>query len=57
MKLVYVTESFRGKSKKTGEEQDYFVIKIGLSDNGVIVAKSQPIIWLTKEQFDKYNNI
>lgn len=54
MKLIYIKESFEGVSKKTQIKQTYYVIKLALEDNGVIIAKSQPLLWLTKEQFDKY---
>lgn len=52
MKYVYIKESFEGVSKKTQIKQTYYVIKLALCDNDVIIAKSQPILWLTKEQFD-----
>lgn len=55
MKLVYIKDSFEGVSKKTQIKQTYYVIRAALIENDVIVAKSQPILWLTKEQFDKYN--
>lgn len=50
MKLVYIKEILHSNKKN----QDYYVLKLALEENGVIIAKSQPVIWLTKEQFDKY---
>ncbi len=53
MKLVYIKEILHSNKKNL----DYYVVRIALSENGVIIAKSSPILWLTKEQFDKYQNI
>lgn len=53
MKLVYIKEILHSNKKN----QDYYVVRIALSENGVIIAKSSPVLWLTKEQFDKYQNI
>ena len=54
MKLTYIYDSFTGKSKKTGDIQTYYVVRLALvnSDNSVL-RKSEPLIWLTKEQFDE----
>lgn len=53
MKLVYIKEILHSKKNNL----DYYIVRIALSENGVIIAKSNPILWLTKEQFDKYQNI
>lgn len=51
VKLVYIKEILHSNKKDT----DFYIIRIALQENGVIVAKSHPILWLTREQFDKYN--
>lgn len=53
MKFVYIYETFKGVSKKTNLEQDYYVVKLALVDeNKKVLRTSQPLIWLTKEQYD-----
>ena len=53
MKFVYIYESFNGTSKKTGEKKTYYVVKLALTDDkNTILQKSQPIIWLTEEQYN-----
>lgn len=56
MSIVFVTEKFEGKSRKTGEMKTFYVIKLGLQKDGVILTKSQPVLWLTQEQYDEYNS-
>ncbi len=56
MSIVFIPETFIGTDKKTNEKREYFVIKIGLQKDGHIVRKSQPLLWLTKEQYEDYTS-
>lgn len=49
MKFIYIKES--GHSKKT--DKDYYTIRMALVDEkGIILCKSEPLFWITKEVFD-----
>lgn len=52
MLVTFVYDTFKGVSKKTNKEEDFFVVRLGLIENGNVIRKSQPLIWLTKEQYD-----
>lgn len=52
MKIVFVKETLHSNKKNT----DYYCVRYALLDaNKNIVAKSSPLIWLTKEQYDSLN--
>lgn len=54
MKLDFVLDTFRGVSKKTNETKDFYVVRFALLDNDKKpLKKSEPILWLTKEQFEQ----
>ena len=41
-------------STKKGE--DFYVVRLALIEDGVILRKSQPILWITKEQYEKLSS-
>lgn len=49
MKVSYVYEILHSNKKNT----DFYVVRLALFENGEVVRKSEPLIWLTKEQYDK----
>ena len=52
MKVTFVYDYFTGISKKTNKKEDYYVVRLAVVENGNIIRKSKPLIWLTKEQYD-----
>lgn len=36
------------------KNEDFYVIRVGLFDGETLVKKSEPILWLTKEMYDKF---
>jgi hypothetical protein len=53
VKLDFILDTFRGVSKKTKVEKDFYVVRFALLDNDKkTIKKSEPILWLTKEQYD-----
>lgn len=50
MKVVYIKEILHSDKKN----KDYYVIRYALYENDVLIAKSEPIFWLTKEQFENF---
>lgn len=50
MSIVFIPETFHSDKN----DKDYFVIRIGLQKDGIIIRKSSPILWLTKEQYEDY---
>lgn len=54
MKVDFILDTFHGKSKKTNEEKDFYVVRFALlDDNKKPLKKSEPLLWLTKEQFEQ----
>lgn len=49
MKITYVYEILHSNKKN----QDFYVVRLAVKENDDIIRKSEPLIWLTKEQFDK----
>lgn len=52
MIVTFIYDTFKGVSKKTQKEEDFYVVRLGLLENGNVIRKSQPLLWLTKEQYD-----
>ena len=50
----FMFDTFRGKVKKTGEEKDFYVVRLGLYKDGILVKKSEPLLWLSEEQYKDY---
>lgn len=53
MRVDLVYDTFTGISKKTNQKTDFYVVRLALLENDNIIRKSDPLIWLTKEQYDK----
>lgn len=49
MKINYTFEILHSNKKN----EDFYVVRLALTDNGEILRKSQPILWITKEQYEK----
>lgn len=49
MKIDFIYEVLHSNKKNT----DYFVCRLALFEDGKVVKKSNPILWLTKEQYDR----
>lgn len=48
MKVIFTYEILHSSKKN----QDFYVVRLALVDNkGEALRKSQPLIWLTKEQY------
>ena len=52
MKLNYSFEIIHSNKKN----EDFYVVRLALVENGVILNKSQPILWITKEQYEKLSS-
>lgn len=50
MSIVFVPEKFHSEK----QNKDFFVIRVALQKDGVILKKSGPILWLTEEQYEDY---
>ena len=50
MSIKFVPEIIHSKKKN----EDFYVIRVGLFDGDSLVKKSEPILWLTKEIYDKF---
>lgn len=48
MKIDFIYDTLHSSKKNA----DYYIIRLALFENGKVVKKSQPIIWITKEQYD-----
>lgn len=52
MKIVFIKETFHSDKK----QRDYYVVRYALvNDKKEIVAKSDPLLWLTKEAYESLN--
>lgn len=52
MELKYTFEVLHSNKK----EQDFYVVRLALIEKGEILRKSQPILWVTKEQYEKLSS-
>lgn len=52
MKINYTYEILHSSKKN----EDFYVVRLALVENGEILRKSQPILWITKEQFEKLSS-
>lgn len=52
MKISYTFEILHSNKKN----EDFYVVRLALTDNGEILRKSQPILWITKEQYEKLSS-
>lgn len=52
MKLNYTFEILHSNKKN----EDFYVVRLALVENGEILRKSQPILWITKEQYEKLSS-
>lgn len=48
MKVTFIYEILHSSKKN----EDFYVVRLALVDKGETIRKSQPLIWLTKEQYD-----
>lgn len=52
MKIHFIKEIIHSKKK----DKDFYVVRYALVDkNDNVVAKSDPLIWITKEIYDNLN--
>lgn len=52
MKIVFIKETFHSDKK----QRDYYVVRYALvNDKKEVVAKSDPLLWLTKEVYESLN--
>lgn len=49
MKVSFIYEILHSKKK----DKDFYVVRLAVSEGKEILSKSQPLIWLTKEQYDE----
>lgn len=52
MQLNYTFEVLHSSKKN----QDFYVVRLALIEKGEILRKSQPILWITKEQYEKLSS-
>lgn len=52
MELKYTFEVIHSSKK----DVDFFVVRLALMEKGEILRKSQPILWITKEQYEKLSS-
>ena len=52
MQLNYTFEILHSNKKN----EDYYVVRLALTEKGEILRKSQPILWITKEQYEKLSS-
>ena len=53
MKVSFIYDSFVGESKKTKEITTFYVVRLALQKDNETLRKSQPLLWLTKEQYEE----
>lgn len=54
MRISYTYEVLHSTKK----DQDFYVVRIALVDkDNTILRKSQPLLWITKEQFEKLSSL
>lgn len=47
MKVTFIYEILHSNKKNT----DFYVVRLALKDGDEIVRKSEPLIWITEEQY------
>lgn len=52
MKINYTFEILHSSKRN----EDFYVVRLALTENGEILRKSQPILWITKEQYEKLSS-
>jgi len=52
LQLNYTFEVLHSSKKN----QDFYVVRLALIEKGEILRKSQPILWITKEQYEKLSS-
>lgn len=52
MKINYTFEILHSNKKNI----DYYVVRLALTEKGEILKKSQPLLWITKEQYEKLSS-
>ena len=52
MQLNYTFEILHSSKKN----EDFYVVRLALIEKGEILRKSQPILWITKEQYEKLSS-
>ena len=52
MQLNYTFEVIHS----TKRNEDFYVVRLALIEKGEILRKSQPILWITKEQYEKLSS-
>lgn len=52
MKVVFIKDTLHSFKK----DKDFYCIRYALVDEkNNVLAKSEPLLWLTKEQYDNFN--
>lgn len=52
MKVSFIYEILHSNKKN----MDFYVVRLAVSENGEVIRKSEPLIWLTKEQYEKLSS-
>lgn len=52
MKINYTYEILHSQKKN----EDFYVVRLALTEDGKILKKSQPLLWITKEQYEKLSS-
>lgn len=52
MQINYTFEVLHSSKRN----EDFYVVRLALIDKGEILRKSQPILWITKEQYEKLSS-
>lgn len=52
MQINYTFEVLHSSKRN----EDFYVVRLALIEKGEILRKSQPILWITKEQYEKLSS-
>lgn len=52
MELKFTYECLHSSKKN----EDFYVVRLALIEKGEILRKSQPLLWITKEQYEKLSS-
>lgn len=52
MQINYTFDVIHSSKKN----EDFYVVRLALVEKGEILRKSQPILWITKEQYEKLSS-
>ena len=52
MQINYTFEVIHSSKKN----EDFYVVRLALVEKGEILRKSQPLLWITKEQYEKLSS-